>query len=404
MRPDVYIPLERIPLTQTQKIDRKKLRALQYDINQIAAFNGFVCSFQAPSTPMQLKLQQLWADILDIDKATISLDHSFLMLGGDSLKAIRLAAIAREVGLNLAFDQIFRYPSLQELAEHVHEVVWEEAAVQPWDLIPDEEREEVLAKILEQCGEDILVEDVYPSTPEQDRMLRESVRHELAMVNSSIYELGPEINIERLCKTFEKIIEGTPILRTRLVDIDGASSVQVVVNESIPFKLVTTVPADSELQPSFGRRLFKFAVIAPQNSGGRYRLKLIMQHSIMDAWSLRLLWKAIESIYLKGGSIPPNTPFNRVIKYNLATNSAKFWRDYLAEARPSTLLHLPTPGYIPQQTTRISKFVALPTLPYGNITITTTIQVALALTLASLSSSPSIVSSVFSVLIFSFVS
>ena len=68
---------------------------------------------------MERRLQSLWATALSLDAKKIGVSDSFLRIGGDSVTAMRLVAVAREQGLSLTVADIFRHPRLYELAQEV---------------------------------------------------------------------------------------------------------------------------------------------------------------------------------------------------------------------------------------------------------------------------------------------
>jgi len=270
------------------------------------------------------------------------------MLGGNSLKAINLGAAARESGLALTFGQIFQFPTLADMASQMRENVQAGDVVEAWELISESLREEIEVEIEKQCGE-IVVEDAYPSTPEQDRMLRESniPGRQRAMVCSEVYEIDPSIDITQLRKAFEIVIQTYPNFRTRIIDV-GGKSVQVVLKESIDWVADVQEDGIAVLQPGFGRDLLAMSII---DRDGKKFFTWSLHHSLLDGWSLRLFWEAVVSAY-SHDSVPESTPFNRLIKFMTNTDHSateSFWKSYLRGARPSTLLKLPD-AYIPFQT------------------------------------------------------
>ena len=65
---------------------------------------------------VETTLAELWADVLTLDK--ISVTHSFLDLGGDSLKAVRvLARIFQHFGSEVKLPDLYPHGSVRSLAE-----------------------------------------------------------------------------------------------------------------------------------------------------------------------------------------------------------------------------------------------------------------------------------------------
>jgi hypothetical protein len=64
----------------------------------------------------------VWADILEIDTASIPADISFLSLGGDSMLSVRMAAVIRKrLGVNLALSDVRVEHTAAHLAALLHE-------------------------------------------------------------------------------------------------------------------------------------------------------------------------------------------------------------------------------------------------------------------------------------------
>ncbi len=107
MIPAFFIQLDRIPLTPNGKVDRKALPEPERPIGNI--------EFVPPQNETEKALAGLWTEILGIDP--IGLKDSFFELGGHSLKATSLIArVHRQFGVELPLAEVFRRPTLRELA------------------------------------------------------------------------------------------------------------------------------------------------------------------------------------------------------------------------------------------------------------------------------------------------
>jgi aryl carrier-like protein len=119
MMPGVYIPLQHLPLTSSGKTDRLRLRQLggQLTAEQLTACSVGERTKRAPSTDMEVTLQRLWAEVLHLEPSSIGVDDSFFRLGGDSIKAMRLVAAARDEGIVLTVADIFQAATLSDMAK-----------------------------------------------------------------------------------------------------------------------------------------------------------------------------------------------------------------------------------------------------------------------------------------------
>ena len=110
--PTAWVVLAALPLTPNGKVDRRALPAPEGDTRR----GGYV----APRTPLEEKIVEICADLLNLNKDRISVLDNFFSLGGHSLLATQLAVRLQdhfhlEVPLRLLFDT----PDLMSLAERI---------------------------------------------------------------------------------------------------------------------------------------------------------------------------------------------------------------------------------------------------------------------------------------------
>ncbi|KAI9708860.1 MAG: NRPS [Candelaria pacifica] len=119
MVPSVFIPLRRLPMTVSGKVHRKRLREIGSSLStqQLAEMQGVrQGEKRAPSTETERKLQNLWAQVLNLPVEEIGLDDSFFRLGGDSISAMRLVGLARGKGMTLTVADLFHHSRLLDIA------------------------------------------------------------------------------------------------------------------------------------------------------------------------------------------------------------------------------------------------------------------------------------------------
>jgi hypothetical protein len=116
MVPNVYVPVSRIPLNVSGKLDRRAAQELvdAVETSRLLSYTT-VKTKTPPSTEMERRLQMLWCQILGEDMEVGAHDH-FFHIGGDSVAAMRIVAAARSTHLRLTVADIFQYPRLSELA------------------------------------------------------------------------------------------------------------------------------------------------------------------------------------------------------------------------------------------------------------------------------------------------
>lgn len=108
MVPQIFVPLERIPVTPAGKVDKKALPS----VDSVREQREYV----APATPAEEKVAEIWKRVLDLDR--VSATDNFFELGGSSLKGTTLLALVEdEFQVKLSFAKVFEHPSLREFSQ-----------------------------------------------------------------------------------------------------------------------------------------------------------------------------------------------------------------------------------------------------------------------------------------------
>ncbi|MBC7939564.1 MAG: amino acid adenylation domain-containing protein, partial [Chitinophagaceae bacterium] len=111
MVPSAYVLLEVLPLTPSGKIDREALPAPQGDAYSNTAY-------AAPQGETETVLAGIWSELLKVDR--IGRHDHFFQLGGHSLLAVRaVTALRRMFDVEVAVRDLFVYPVLGDLADHI---------------------------------------------------------------------------------------------------------------------------------------------------------------------------------------------------------------------------------------------------------------------------------------------
>jgi amino acid adenylation domain-containing protein len=123
MVPAIYVELERLPLNENLKIDRRALpEPHEADLRALSARR-----LRDPETPSERTLAALFQQLLGLRQ--VSLDDNFFELGGHSLLAMQLAVEAeRELGVRLEGMDVLR-ESLEVLARSCDERLGRPSAV-----------------------------------------------------------------------------------------------------------------------------------------------------------------------------------------------------------------------------------------------------------------------------------
>ncbi|WP_028611282.1 non-ribosomal peptide synthetase [Paenibacillus harenae] len=113
MVPAYFVQLDKIPLTSNGKIDRQSLP--EPDLSMTIG-----TAYIAPESIREQLLADIWQGVLGA--AHIGSSDHFFALGGDSIKAIQVAARLGAHGLKLEIKDLFQYPTIRELAQRLKAV------------------------------------------------------------------------------------------------------------------------------------------------------------------------------------------------------------------------------------------------------------------------------------------
>ncbi|KAF9768850.1 hypothetical protein IL306_013810 [Fusarium sp. DS 682] len=120
--PTVWVAVAGWPLTVNGKIDRKALREIgsSFSRSQLAQLSHSAHQDKRyPTTEPEILLSQLFTQVLrlDTDDISVSIDDSFLRMGGDSIAAMQVSAEARARGLSVSTADILRHKTIAAILE-----------------------------------------------------------------------------------------------------------------------------------------------------------------------------------------------------------------------------------------------------------------------------------------------
>ena len=400
MVPSAYIPLARVPMTPTGKVDHRRLLELStITLNQMAETPAARSeSRRAPSTVLERKLQQLWASVLRIDEAQISAEDSFFRIGGDSIDAMRLVAEARISGLSMTVADIFQTPRLCDLAESVSQDISSEPEATPaFSLLRrriDQESIRNKAAVLCFTTAD-QVEDVLPCTPLQEGLLALAIRRPGDYVARFSEVLRGDVDIVRFCKAWESTVALMPILRTRIVDLPQEGVVQVVLREIGQWKHCSVLEEDTPqglANLDLGSPLSEYAIIRSPD-GPKTTFVWTVHHAIYDGWSRSKILEVLHELY-KGAlrsSVVEFGPFIKSILSTGAETAKSYWQNLFRNCEAEQFPRLPSLNYNPRSNGLINLDCPLPDRVKTDFTMSTSIRAALATVISAYTSSSDIV-------------
>jgi amino acid adenylation domain-containing protein len=407
MIPSYYIGVSSIPWTTSGKLDRKRLVGTVSGLNseQLKIYTLNHTVKQIASTSMERQLQNLWGQVLGIPSEEISVDDDFFQLGGDSILAMRLSAVASKLNLPITVSQIFGNTKLSTLSSSVEQSTTHSIhlgdrqffAFRPFELLRNFKSHEELSKnIAKLCNVPTdAVEDAYPCTPLQEGLMALSVLHPGTYLGQRVLRLPPDIDIKRFKNAYQRTTNILPILRTRIVMLEPHGSVQVVLRpETLKWKYLSVL-GDAKKETleepvSYGGQLVRANIVQEQEN--QYFV-WTAHHALYDGWCLPLIFKHLEKIY--NGAPPEDTvSFSLYINHITSSesqNGRTFWAAQFLGNPPKIFPTLPAPNYHPFASSRVS--YQIPTLPRrkSDLTLSTILRGAWAILASCYSNSEDVV-------------
>lgn len=111
MLPHIFTHLEKMPMTPSGKVNRKGLP--EVELNDIESSTEYA----TPEGEIEKELAKEIGEVLNY--SPVGRNDNFFDLGGDSLKAIELVSKAHSNGIYFDLQNIFDYPTVKELREHI---------------------------------------------------------------------------------------------------------------------------------------------------------------------------------------------------------------------------------------------------------------------------------------------
>ncbi len=110
MLPTIWVEVDKMPLTPSGKIDKKKLKLQPVSLAD---------TYSEPQTETERAIGEIWQDVLKIDR--VGRDDAFFKLGGNSIFAMQtLVRISERFGLEkMTLADLFRHQTVALLATHV---------------------------------------------------------------------------------------------------------------------------------------------------------------------------------------------------------------------------------------------------------------------------------------------
>ncbi|HYO14088.1 MAG TPA: amino acid adenylation domain-containing protein, partial [Thermoanaerobaculia bacterium] len=366
MIPTAFVHLASLPLTPHGKLDRRALPAPDRDRLRPER------EHTAPRNPVEETIAEIWSETLGVDR--IGIHDNFFTLGGDSIRSLKVVALARERGLDVPVHRLFQFPTVAGLAQEIAPLNGaESAAIRPFSLLSEEDRSKLPPGL----------EDAYPMARLQIGMLYHQAETPEAPLfhNVNSYHLRIPFDEQAFGRSVLRAVERHPILRTSFDLTSFSEPLQLVHRAaSSPLEIkdirhLSAADQETVLAAYWQQERSRSFDLAhtPQirlrlhrRTEESFQFTLTENHAILDGWSLHTLYNEILTAYfaLVTGEAPAELPplqttyrdFIRLEREALESQECQeFWRRKMEDCRPLRMPRLPGHRRDPRQP-RVRRF------------------------------------------------
>jgi amino acid adenylation domain-containing protein len=389
MVPSNFLPLAQFPRTASDKIDRNRLRdaVASMTLDQLQAYRASpACnSTRTLSSRAERELRQIWAQVLCLPPNTIGAEDNFFLRGGDSIDAMKAAALGRAAGLAVSVADIFAHPVLADLASLLsgQQAEISRESHRPFSLHKgcNPERLHVQLRDRGMIPPNSTLSDLLPATQAQDFFIQRGTFH------SYNFFIKGLLDRDRLRAACDTLMSRHTILCTKFLQHDGRLMQMVLGNIGAQLREYTTETDllafyqslwsnDLGEDDILGGLPVKFTLV--MRSENEHLFTIQISHAQWDGVSIPRLFGDLAAIYNKV-PLPPTSDFASYIYHRVSRNEElafDFWREYLAGSSMS----VPFPATCSADnedfhTLWTFKGIAVPVLPAG-ITMATLVKAA----------------------------
>ncbi len=348
MVPRRWVFLDVLPLTAQGKVDRRALPEPGGERPELAQ------EFAAPAGVVEELLAEIWAEVLGVDR--VGRHDNFFDLGGDSIRSIQVLGQARDAGVGLTLQDLFRTPSVAGLAASAGGSDDMSAApeLEPFALVAPEDRKRLPGGLVDAYPmAELQVGMVYEMELDPDRRPYHNVD---SLRISGVFDEG--------CfrEAVARVVERHPVLRTSF-DLSGYGEPLQLVHATaeMPFTVVDLRGLGEDAQDTAvsayvrAERAHRFDHSRPlllrfgihRLADDAFQWTITEHHAIFDGWSLHSTISEIGALYqrLLAGDSPVPAPLRSAYRDFIAAeraaiaseDSERFWLDRVAD-RPDCRL------------------------------------------------------------------
>ncbi|OHF03962.1 peptide synthetase [Colletotrichum orchidophilum] len=299
MNPELWIILMAMPRNSSGKLDRKRVTKYLENLtpDEFASLLPRMDddSPERPGTELEIRLRSIWSEVLNICEDEICWNTSFYHLGGDSISAITISSMARQIGLNICAADVLRYRSIERLVKAAI------GAVSP-------------ASAQANTSEESADMQAFTLSPIQKLHFQASPKGDALDQQTVLVEATQNLDQQDLLKALESILKTHPMLCARFkCHSKGEWTQQLPVRSAISMvdccrlrfhsrgQLDYVVECIAEAKRSLDLTNGPLMAVDVFEANCRTLLSMTIHHLVVDAVSWRILLRELES-YLRLGT------------------------------------------------------------------------------------------------------
>jgi amino acid adenylation domain-containing protein len=343
MVPTLWIPIHTVPLSASGKLDRRALVNLGNEY--LSRVKGKPRNPE-PMNKMQSQLAQLWTQVLSAEAQYLQLEDNFFLLGGDSVKAMRLVSLAQQANLKLSVKDIFQHPTLSVMSLAAEEIIHGNGITKtlPFSMLSKDELSETIIQVMALGFARNDISDIFPCSQLQQGMFSSSLGVPGSYISQYIFSLDARTETEKVKWAWEQTVATIPILRVRFLSSESGFH-QVVLKEPLHWNIAqksldSYLEMDRRTAFNVGEPLARYCMIEDPPCS-QVHLVWTLHHSIFDGMSIEMILDHVRS-HIEHGLLPAtrvNGDFTKFVDFvhKADTEDARtFWRNqFLGAPVPS---------------------------------------------------------------------
>ena len=295
MVPSNWVVLQELPLQPSGKLDRRRIlnfvEGMSDDLfRQISEIESSSEAMDRDATSLEVKLQAIWAHVLNLPIEKVTFTQTFLQLGGDSISAMQVMARCRSEKLGVTVSDIIQSKNIPQLASRV-----------------------TLPKEVSYQAEEI--DKNFELSPIQ-KMYFDTMGDNWAQFNQSVlFKLKQYTDIDKLKKAIHAVVDSHSMLRARFSKSDALTWQQRISKDILASCRVRHHTSSGAIEKASMRieesqkslNILEGPIIAAdvfdgESASQQQLLSLTAHHLVVDVVSWRIIVQDVED-YLASGSL-----------------------------------------------------------------------------------------------------